>query len=57
VKSCSSDFVKAFAVGRGAEFLEVVVGRSPEVDSAYLPVVYRYISFWISFEVKLRTTE
>ncbi len=45
MKSCSSDFVKSFAVGRGAESFEVVVVRLPEVDSAYLPVVYRYFHF------------
>ena len=45
VKSCRTDFVKFFAVGKGAESLEVAVGKLPEVDSAYLPVVYRYFHF------------
>ena len=45
MKSRSSDFVKSFAVGRGAESFEVVVGRLPEVDSAYLPVAYRCFHF------------
>jgi hypothetical protein len=45
VKSCRTDFVKFFAVGRGTESLEVAVGKLPEVDSAYLPVVYRYFHF------------
>jgi hypothetical protein len=45
VKSCRTDFVKFFAIGRGAESLEVAVGKLPEVDSAYLPVVYCYFHF------------
>jgi len=44
-KSCRTDFVKFFAIGRGAESLEVAVGKLPEVDSAFLPVVYRYFHF------------
>jgi len=35
VKSCRTDFVKFFAIGRGAESLEVAVGKLPEVDSAF----------------------
>jgi len=45
VKSCRTDFVKFFAVGRGVESLEAAVGRLPEVNIAYLPVVYRYFHF------------
>jgi hypothetical protein len=45
VKSCRADLVKFFVVGRGAESLEVALGKLPEVDSAYLPVVYRYFHF------------
>jgi hypothetical protein len=45
VKSCRTDFVKFFAIGRGAESLEVAVGKLPVVDSAYLPMVYRYFHF------------
>jgi len=45
VKSCRADLVKFFVVGRGAESLEVAVGKLPEVDSAFLPVVYRYFHF------------
>jgi len=44
VKSCRTDFVKFFVVGRGAESLGGC-GRLPEVDSAFLPVVYRYFHF------------
>jgi len=45
VKSCRTDLVRFFAVGRGAESLETDVGRLPELDSAYLSVVYRYFHF------------
>jgi len=45
VKSCRSDFVRFFVVGRGAESLEAAVGKLLEVDSAYLPVVYRHFHF------------
>jgi hypothetical protein len=45
VKSCRTDFVKFFAVGKGAESLEVAVGKLPEVDSVFLPVIYRYFHF------------
>jgi hypothetical protein len=38
-------FSQVFCSWEGAEFLEVVVGWLPEVDSAYLPVVYRYFHF------------
>ena len=44
VKSCRADLVKFFVVGRGAESLGGC-GRLPEVDSAFLPVVYRYFHF------------
>jgi hypothetical protein len=45
VKSCRSDFVRFFAVGRWAESLEADVGRMSEIGNAYLPVVYRYFHF------------
>jgi hypothetical protein len=45
VKSCRTDIIRFFAVGRGAESLEVAVGRLPVVDSAYLSMVYRYFHF------------